>query len=235
MANKTPKEQLLEMSKKGKIVIAQQKERRIQEYNKTPNICLFCGAPLPYEKRHNKFCNQSCAASFNNSRRDRVPESKKLLSEKTCKQCGRIINKSPAGTYKKALKKTFCSIECYLEFCKTNYINKWKAGEVSGTTSYNEIHEKVREYMLEKAGYKCERCGWGEVHPVTGKVPVQVHHKDGDCTNNREENLEVLCPNCHSLTDTYGAMNKGSGRFNRLKYKTKAYLMSKVDEDLSEI
>ena len=88
--------------------------------------------------------------------------------------------------------------------------------------------------MLEKSNYSCEICGWHETNPTTGKVPVQVHHKDGDCTNNKEDNLQVLCPNCHSLTPTYGAINKGSGRFNRLRYKTKEYLMSKVDEDLLE-
>ena len=41
----------------------EQKERRIQEYNKNPTKCKFCGAVLPYEKRSNKFCNTSCAAS----------------------------------------------------------------------------------------------------------------------------------------------------------------------------
>ena len=233
MTNHTPREQLLEMSKKGKVVIAQQKAERISEYEKEPARCAFCNAPLPYNKRHNKFCNQSCSASFNNGIRDRVPHKKKLLTEKTCKYCGKPIVKSPDETYSRALNKTFCSTECYLNFHKTDYINKWKVGEVSGTTKSNEVHEKVRAYMLEKANYKCTRCGWGEVNPATGKVPVQIHHKDGDCTNNKEDNLEVLCPNCHSLTSTYGAINKGSGRFNRLKYKTKDYLLQKVNEEFT--
>lgn len=30
--------------------------------------------------------------------------------------------------------------------------------------------------------------------------------------NNKEENLELLCPNCHSLTDNFGALNKNSTR-----------------------
>jgi len=35
-----------------------------------------------------------------------------------------------------------------------------------------------------------------------------VHHKDGDRTNNEYENLTLLCPNCHALTDTYRGKNK---------------------------
>jgi 5-methylcytosine-specific restriction endonuclease McrA len=36
---------------------------------------------------------------------------------------------------------------------------------------------------------------------------MQLHHRDGDGTNNRLENLELICPNCHSQTDTYGGRN----------------------------
>ena len=35
--------------------------------------------------------------------------------------------------------------------------------------------------------------------------------------NNKEENLQVLCPNCHSLTETYKSHNK-KGRSGRRKY-----------------
>ena len=32
---------------------------------------------------------------------------------------------------------------------------------------------------------------------------------NGDANDNRLENLQLLCPNCHSQTDTWGARNKG--------------------------
>lgn len=38
-------------------------------------------------------------------------------------------------------------------------------------------------------------------------LPLEVHHKDGNKRNNKLENLEILCPNCHSLTDTYKNKN----------------------------
>jgi hypothetical protein len=69
---------------------------------------------------------------------------------------------------------------------------------------------------VERFGEKCTRCGWGERHPLTGKVPVEVEHIDGNWRNNAPSNLTLLCPNCHSLTSTYRALNRGRGRPMRL-------------------
>jgi ParB-like chromosome segregation protein Spo0J len=66
-------------------------------------------------------------------------------------------------------------------------------------------HLKMR---LFKAGLKerrCERCGITEWQ---GKpLNMQLHHINGDGHDNRLENLELLCANCHSQTDTYGGRN----------------------------
>ena len=48
---------------------------------------------------------------------------------------------------------------------------------------------------------KCECCG---IENWNGKIIVfQLHHKDGNNKNNRIENLQLLCPNCHSQTDNF--------------------------------
>lgn len=53
---------------------------------------------------------------------------------------------------------------------------------------------------------KCESCDGIE---WCGKpIPLEVHHKNGDSTDNRLENLEILCPNCHYFTDTYKTKNR---------------------------
>jgi hypothetical protein len=36
-----------------------------------------------------------------------------------------------------------------------------------------------------------------------------LHHVNGDGLDNRLENLQILCPNCHAQTDTWGGRNKG--------------------------
>ena len=56
------------------------------------------------------------------------------------------------------------------------------------------------------------------MNPYTGKIPLEVDHIDGDYTNNNENNLTLLCPNCHSLTPTYKGANSGRGRKTRHKY-----------------
>jgi 5-methylcytosine-specific restriction endonuclease McrA len=69
--------------------------------------------------------------------------------------------------------------------------------------------------LIEKYGEQCSQCGWACRHAKTGRVPIQVDHVDGDPYNHRPENLRLLCPNCHSLTDTYGGLNSGRGRKER--------------------
>ena len=57
----------------------------------------------------------------------------------------------------------------------------------------------IKTYLLEKYNNQCARCGWGETNQYTGKIPLEIEHIDGNYRNNKEENLIVLCPNCHSL------------------------------------
>lgn len=53
--------------------------------------------------------------------------------------------------------------------------------------------------------YKCENCG---INEWDGKpLRLQVHHINGDHNDNRIENLQLLCPNCHTQTDTYAKSN----------------------------
>lgn len=58
---------------------------------------------------------------------------------------------------------------------------------------------------------KCELCGWEERTP-DGRIPVELDHINGDRSDNRLENLRILCPNCHSLQPTHRGLNKRSRR-----------------------
>lgn len=55
--------------------------------------------------------------------------------------------------------------------------------------------------LIHLRGRKCECCGLEEW--LGQPIKLEVHHIDGDRTNNDLENLQLLCPNCHSYTDTF--------------------------------
>lgn len=62
-------------------------------------------------------------------------------------------------------------------------------------------NSQVRARLIDERGNKCESCG---IDGWQGKkITVELHHIDGDKKNNNPENLELLCPNCHSQTDNY--------------------------------
>jgi hypothetical protein len=94
----------------------------------------------------------------------------------------------------------------------TAYIDRWKAGKESGMRGQTAISAYIRKYLFAKYDNKCCRCSWKEKNKTTGKIPLEVNHKDGNHRNNKEGNLELLCPNCHSLTSSFRSLNKGSGR-----------------------
>lgn len=111
----------------------------------------------------------------------------------------------------------FCSNECQVEYNFKQKIKKWK--ECPNTFNSEHSYPFIKRYFFEKCNNKCEKCGWGEVNEFTNTIPLELHHIDGDCTNNKENNLQLLCPNCHSLTETFGSKNKDSKRYKLKEYK----------------
>lgn len=63
--------------------------------------------------------------------------------------------------------------------------------------------------------YQCEECGFEGYNRKTGNSILQIHHIDGDCTNTSLDNLQVLCPNCHAMTENFGSLNDNCKRFYR--------------------
>jgi len=165
------------------------------------SVCLNCKKTFIKKESVQKFCDKSCSATYNNKRRVR-----KL---RFCVSCGEVL-------YKKSQKK-YCSTKCQADHYYNDYITRWKSGLEHGLSGYG-VSAHIKRYLLKKYCNKCSQCGWSEVSPHTGNIPLETEHHDGDWKNNREENLCLLCPNCHSLTKTYKGANKGNGRKARKKY-----------------
>ena len=177
-------------AEKSALITAQKKQSNIDNYMTNPKKCGHCLSVLDYVGRYKKFCDSSCSASHNNTKRLTV-------STNCCPKCNKVIGK----------KSKYCSVRCQKNFESAETVRKWIAGEpVNGLSA-------IRRYIKEKQENKCAECGisnWNQKD-----ITLELEHKDGNSENNSPENLCLLCPNCHSQTPTYKAKNKGKGRYSR--------------------
>jgi hypothetical protein len=70
-------------------------------------------------------------------------------------------------------------------------------------TSYHLKNRLIAAGLKEN---RCETCGIAEW--LEAPLVMALHHVNGDATDNRIENLQLLCPNCHSQTDSFSGRNK---------------------------
>jgi hypothetical protein len=160
-------------------------------------VCKNCQKSLKVGQ--GKFCSHSCSSTFYNKDRK---------IEIHCLFCG-------ISVYGDSHRK-YCSKKCQQATQRKNFIQRWKLGLEKGWTSKTVlISAIIRDYLFVKFNNKCAQCRWGEVNQHSCKIPLQVHHIDGDAKNCQENNLNLLCPNCHSLTENFGGCNKKSSRSER--------------------
>ena len=74
--------------------------------------------------------------------------------------------------------------------------------------SYKKNGSSTAKALIALRGQVCEKCGLTQWLDLP--INLEVHHRDGDRTNNSLENLMLLCPNCHSYTSTFA--KKGDKR-----------------------
>lgn len=109
----------------------------------------------------------------------RWPDSKKLLA---CGTCGKEFHSSPFHKRRSKSGNTFCSRKCSTiannHFRKGEQHPGWKGG--------------IGTYRSRKEITECESCGERRYWLLI------VHHRDSDRSNNLDDNLAVLCYNCHA-------------------------------------
>ena len=132
-----------------------------------------------------------------------------------CLECGMVFNR-------RRPKTKFCSAACrqaakakrvikpkraVMIFNRnTEQLALWKAG------TFQPSERQVKRLLKFERVKLCSVCGWAEVNPHTGTIPVELEHIDGDCYNNAYSNVAWICPNHHSLTSTYRGANANKGR-----------------------
>lgn len=74
-------------------------------------------------------------------------------------------------------------------------------------STYNFTHglktRLIKEGVKAAVCGKCRRSEW-----LGFPIPLELHHVNGVNNDHRLENLQILCPNCHALTDSYRGKNQ---------------------------
>lgn len=161
--------------------------KAVNLYEATPKLCEYCFKPLEYRKRKYKYCSRHCSVTVNNNG---VVRNGDIRVEKACAACGNIT-----------LNPKYCSRLCY---GANKHLQAVKAIE-DGTFKSVACSDTLKKYLIKKRGRSCEQCGLSVWQ--TNPIPLNIHHIDGDGSNNSLHNVQLLCLNCHGLTDNFGTKN----------------------------
>ena len=172
--------------------------------------CVNCDKEFKVLKcEERKFCSCSCSSVYNNKLREKKVKIEKVRKKRVrlfkeinygiCVFCGTDIIKKDGRS-----KAKYCD-----QICLHNHQMMIRIQSEKAST------RTLKLYLIKNYGEKCMECGWDKRNIVTDKVPVELEHVDGNSENNNLDNLKLLCPNCHSLTSTYKALNRGNGRHKR--------------------
>lgn len=156
-----------------------------------------CGLTFKTITKHRIFCTDKCRTSY--------------LQKLPTKDPSRSTICSSCGNTKSKMSK-HCK-DCWIDEFRKEKIQSWLDGTWRGGSD-NGLSDTIRFHLLEEANYTCVRpgCGFNTMHPSDGKPVLEVNHIDGNGENHSPSNLEVICPNCHSLTPSYRGRNAGKGR-----------------------
>lgn len=144
--------------------------------------CLVCRKVIWIKKSDikrgwGKYCSKKCQA-------------KSQINGKwvECDYCGKKIWRTPKDFKRSKSKKFFCCVACHCSWENKNTRCGDRAPNwIAGQTVYRQL--------LKRCGRpeQCNRCG------IKDKRVLVVHHRDSNKRNNRPENLQWLCRNCHCI------------------------------------
>jgi hypothetical protein len=191
-------------------------------------LCENCGKEIDGTYGSGRFCGPKCARGFSTKGKRaeiNLKTAQTLQGRKTgrdtwkyvCEKCDKKFRKQTSLAAHRlhcvfgfvisneSVEVRNAAVEKYWQEKHQKELELWKLGKFKPTSS------KTKTLLIFERGLKCQKCGWAGVNPVSNTIPIELEHIDGDCYNNKYENCQLLCPNCHALTPTYKALNAGGG------------------------
>lgn len=121
-----------------------------------------------------------------------------------CLNCDAVLSRT---------SRKYCSNYCQQAYYSKEKLKHWLA---TGETAGLGPGTYARRFINEEQNNCCAVCGM--TAEWLGKPLVMIlDHINGDSSDNRRENLRLVCPNCDSQLPTYKARNKGSDPVARRK------------------
>jgi hypothetical protein len=167
-----------------------------------------------------------------------------------CEVCKKANISITTGNYD-TIKKIIAKYNIDISHFKRQYDKKCKPQKIEIDKVLNNEHY-ISAYKLKKLLIKnglkeevCESCGLTEW--LGKKIPLQLHHIDGNKYNNNFDNLKILCPNCHTFTETWcgknikkvqqrycsvcgKAIEKGDGKYCSIECRNKSLFNKSIGE-----
>ena len=215
LTTKLFKELYPHISMRNEAGYAKQLFRKQQNITSDNIKCLHCNILITDVRRKQKrFCNSTCAASYNNIRRvktklicthcnkqyessckhskycNSICSSKSRLKEVVSVECGNCNNSFNKKKNKiNKSYKHFCTNTCKQLYYKNNPNER---GIFSGHNGKSAV-VSYRLKAFQHYEHKCYYCSYSKFVDV-----LQVHHLDKNRNNNALENLRIVCPTCHA-------------------------------------
>jgi 5-methylcytosine-specific restriction endonuclease McrA len=149
--------------------------------------CKKCNAEFEPKKGLLNYCSITCRNSRTWNEQDKL---KKSISNKNSDKVKLANRTRPDNFWLEIVKKR-------KENDKVKIMN----------SNYEDLKfESLKKRIYHEQNGSCNRCGlknW-----LDNEIPLELEHKDGNHFNNERKNLELLCPNCHALTNTWRGRNK---------------------------
>ena len=161
----------------------QQRKESIDNYYKSPYYCKLCNKIIEVDHqtvsaiKRKKFCNRSCAAIYNNSKRILIPIKK---TKRTASHVDNYINNQNSMIGNRTKKETFTYYKTY---------------QTARSAIRRHAH---RNFFFHCTDKRCQNCGYEKYIEVCHIKSVS-DHEDSTLisTINDISNLIGLCPNCH--------------------------------------